>query len=93
MSFIDIRGRSPRFLARAQKWAMTSESAPSSSKKWLPAGTGPECMTSASTPARIPSRPAAVLACPPSWVAGDPSWVAGDPAGSVVRASANFPVM
>jgi len=31
----DIDGRSPRFLTRAQKWAITNESAPSSSKKWL----------------------------------------------------------
>ena len=35
MSFIETGGRSPRFRTRAQNCAMSSESAPSSSKKWL----------------------------------------------------------
>src|SRR5439155_994801 len=35
MSFIETDGRSPRFLTRAQNRAITRESAPSSSKKWL----------------------------------------------------------
>ena len=92
MSFIDIGGRSPRFLTRAQKWAMTSESAPSSSKKWLPAGTCSVCMTPARTSARVPSMPAAspVVAAP---VAGAPA-VRGVVSAPVVRGrSANFPVM
>src|SRR6266511_4972524 len=52
MSFIDIDGRSPRFLTRAQKWAITNESAPSSSKKWLSTGTWSTPRTPASTSAR-----------------------------------------
>ena len=35
MSFIDTDGRSGRFRTRAQNWAITIESAPRSSKKWL----------------------------------------------------------
>src|SRR5205823_1408662 len=55
MSFIDTDGRSPRFLTRAQKWAITSESAPSSSKKWLSTDTRSTRRTSASTSAKIRS--------------------------------------
>ena len=55
MSFIDTDGRSARFLTRAQKWAITSESAPRSSKKWLSAGTCSRCMRSASTSAKARS--------------------------------------
>src|SRR2546425_3932931 len=57
MSLIDTDGRSPRFLTRAQKWAITSESAPSSSKKWLSTDTRSTRRTSASTPARMLSVP------------------------------------
>ena len=39
MSFIDTDGRSARFRTRAQNWAITIESAPRSSKKWLSTGT------------------------------------------------------
>ena len=35
MSFIDTAGRSARLRTRAQNWAITIESAPRSSKKWL----------------------------------------------------------
>src|SRR5919198_6636243 len=55
MSFIDTDGRSPRFLTRAQKWAITSESAPSSSKKWLSTDTRSTRRTSASTSAKTRS--------------------------------------
>ncbi len=41
MSFIDTDGRSARFLTRAQNRAITIESAPRSSKKWLSTGTLP----------------------------------------------------
>ena len=70
MSLIDTGGRSPRFLTRAQKWAITIESAPRSSKKWLSTGTGSACMISASTPARIVSVPV-VRPAHPGWVAED----------------------
>src|SRR5437867_1406690 len=53
MSFIDTDGRFPRFLTRAQKWAITSESAPSSSKKWLSTDTRSTRSTSASTSAKM----------------------------------------
>ena len=46
MSFIDTDGRSSRFLTRAQNWAITIESAPRSSKKWLSTGTRSTCMMS-----------------------------------------------
>src|SRR5213593_4297745 len=57
MSFIETDGRSPRFLTRAQKWAITNESAPSSSKKWLSTDTRSTCRTPASTSARMLSAP------------------------------------
>src|SRR5206468_6773228 len=57
MSFIDTDGRSPRFLTRAQKWAITNESAPSSSKKWLSTDTRSTRRTSASTSAKMLSAP------------------------------------
>src|SRR5213596_2314717 len=57
MSFIDTDGRSPRFLTRAQKWAITSESAPSSSKKLLSTDTRSTRRTSASTSAKMLSAP------------------------------------
>src|SRR6266550_9345882 len=57
MSFIDTDGRFPRFLTRAQKWAITSESAPSSSKKWLSTDTRSTRRTSASTSAKMLSAP------------------------------------
>src|SRR3989442_908559 len=57
MSFIDTDGRFPRFLTRAQKWAITSESAPSSSKKWLSTDTWSTRRTPASTSARMLSTP------------------------------------
>src|SRR6266513_3191171 len=63
MSFIDTGGRPPRFLTRAQKWAITSESAPSSSKKWLSTDTRSTRRTSASTSAKMLSAP--VVAAPP----------------------------
>src|SRR6266545_7162743 len=55
MSFIDTDGRFPRFLTRAQKWAMTNESAPSSSKKWLSTDTRLTRRTPASTSAKVRS--------------------------------------
>src|SRR6266545_5271955 len=55
MSFIETDGRSPRFLTRAQKWAMTNESAPSSSKKWLSTDTRLTRRTPASTSAKVRS--------------------------------------
>ena len=85
MSFIDADGRSGRFLTRAQKWAITSESAPRSSKKWLSTGTCSTCMTSASTSARLASRP--------SVAAEDPFGAVSGPARSAVMPSAGFPVM
>src|SRR5436190_2372397 len=57
MSFIDTDGRFPRFLTRAQKWAITNESAPSSSKKWLSTDTRSTRRTSASTSAKMLSAP------------------------------------
>src|SRR5260370_27629431 len=57
MSFIDTDGRFPRFLTRAQKWAITNESAPSSSKKWLSTDTRSTRRTSASTSAKRLSAP------------------------------------
>src|SRR5437773_915533 len=57
-------GRSPRFLTRAQKCAITNESASSSSKKWLSSGTRSTRRTPASTSARMLSRRAA--AAPPA---------------------------
>ena len=59
MSFIDTEGRSARFLTRAQNLAITSESAPRSSKKWLSTGTGSVRITSARIPARMDSVPVA----------------------------------
>src|SRR2546426_12112287 len=53
MSFIDTDGRFPRFLTRAQKCAITNESAPSSSKKWLSTDTRSTRRTSASTSAKM----------------------------------------
>src|SRR6266446_6541925 len=53
MSLIDIDGRSPRFLTRAQKWAITNESAPSSSKKSRSTGTRSTPRTPASTSAKM----------------------------------------
>src|SRR5437879_528613 len=53
MSFIDTAGRFPRFLTRAQKWAITNESAPSSSKKWLSTDRRSTRRTSASTSAKM----------------------------------------
>ena len=38
MSCIDTVGRSARLRTRAQKWAISIESAPRSSKKWLSTG-------------------------------------------------------
>src|ERR1700722_8788372 len=66
MSLIDTDGTSARFLIRAQKWAITSESAPRSSKKWLPAATCSTCMMSASNSARISSADCAVMPVPRS---------------------------
>ena len=54
MSFIDTGGRSSRFRTRAQNWAITSESAPRSSKKWLSTGTRSAPQTPASTSAEGP---------------------------------------
>src|SRR6266850_4815366 len=59
MSRIDTDGRFPRFLTRAQKWAMSNESAPSSSKKWLSTATRSTRRTSASISAKMPSAPVA----------------------------------
>ncbi len=53
MSFIDTDGRSSRFLTRAQNLAITSESAPRSSKKWSSTGTRSARITSASISARM----------------------------------------
>src|SRR5256712_12891263 len=61
MSFIDTDGRFPRFVTRAQKWAITSESAPSSPKKWLSTDTRPTRRTSASTWAKMLSAPVAAV--------------------------------
>src|ERR1700733_16252430 len=79
MSFMDSDGRAGPFLTRAQKGAITSESAPRSSKKWLSAGACSTCMTSASTLAR----PAARL----SAVRGGPAGVERAPARSAVMTS------
>src|SRR5437016_2612950 len=57
MSFIGTDGRSPRCLTRAQKWAITNEPAPSSSKKWLSTDTRSTRSTSASIPAKMLSAP------------------------------------
>src|SRR5947207_2927187 len=62
MSFIDTGGRFPRFLTRAQKWAITNESAPRSSKKWLSTDTRSTRRTPASTSAKMLSAP--VVAAP-----------------------------
>src|SRR5438093_5081510 len=70
MSFIDTDGRSPRFLTRAQKWAITNESAPSSSKKWLSTDTRSTRRTSASTSAKMLSAPV-VAALPRSSISVD----------------------
>src|SRR3954454_7041684 len=52
MSLIDSAGRSGRLRTRAQKRAMTMESAPRSSKKCASVATRSTCRTSASTSAR-----------------------------------------
>src|SRR2546425_7563486 len=70
MSFIDTDGRFPRFLTRAQKWAITNESAPSSSKKWLSTDTRSTRRTSASTSAKMLSAPV-VAALPRSSITVD----------------------
>src|SRR5207249_6570535 len=57
MSLIDTDGRSSRFLTRAQKWAITNESAPRSSKKWLSTDTRSTRRTPASTSAKMLSTP------------------------------------
>src|SRR5437762_8815599 len=57
MSCMDTDGRSPRFRTRAQNLAITSESAPSSSKKWLSTDTRSTRRTSASTSAKMLSAP------------------------------------
>src|SRR3981081_1076403 len=77
MSLIDTDGRSPRFLTRAQKWAITNESAPRSSKKWLSTDTRSTRTISASTPARILSVPVVGPAYLP--------WVIEDSARSPVK--------
>src|SRR5947209_8926249 len=59
MSFIETGGRSPRFLTRAQKWAITNESAPSSSKKSLSTDTRSTRRTPVRTSARMLSAPVA----------------------------------
>src|SRR5262249_32498458 len=66
MSLIDTDGRFPLFLTRAQKWAITSESAPSSWKKWLATGTRSTRRTSASTSANVLSTPPAAAVYGPS---------------------------
>src|SRR5437899_9788190 len=53
MSCMDIDGRSPRFRTRAQNFAITRESARSSSKKWLSTDKLSTRKTSASTSARV----------------------------------------
>src|SRR5918997_1140600 len=63
MSFIDTDGRPSRFLTRAQKCAITIESAPRSSKKWLSAATRSTPAMSASTSARIVSVPVVGSSC------------------------------
>src|SRR5205823_8746128 len=70
MSFIETDGRFPRFLTRAQKWAITNESAPSSSKKWLSTDTRSTRRTSASTSAKMLSAPV-VAALPRSSISID----------------------
>src|ERR1700750_1575700 len=59
MSFMETEGRSSRLRTRAQNLAITSESAPSSSKKWPSAATCSTRLTSASIPARMLSVPVA----------------------------------
>ena len=56
---MDTEGSSGRFLTRAQNWAITIESAPRSSKKWLSTDTRSTRTTSASTSARLRSVPVA----------------------------------
>src|SRR5213594_1972872 len=60
MSFMDTDGRSPCFLTRAQNLAITRESAPSSSKKWLSTDRESTFRTSARTSAK--ARSAGVVA-------------------------------
>src|SRR5947208_8443679 len=59
MSCMETDGRSPRFRTRAQNLAITNESAPSSSKKWLSTDTRSTRRTSASTSAKMRSVPVA----------------------------------
>lgn len=83
MSFIDTAGMSPRFLTRAQNWAITRESAPRSLKKWLSTGTCSTRTTPASTSARSLSVSVAESASPLSWRGGMS-------AGSAVKTSTDF---
>src|SRR5512135_637828 len=83
MSFIDTDGRSARFLTRAQKRAITIESAPRSWKKWLSTDTCSTRMTSASTSASALS----VLLVGPA----NPPWVVEDPARSAAKTSTDSP--
>src|SRR6266513_591830 len=59
MSCMETDGRSPRFRTRAQNLAITNESAPSSSKKWLSTDTRSTRRTPASTSAKMRSVPVA----------------------------------
>jgi hypothetical protein len=54
---IDTDGTSSRLRTRAQNWAITIESAPRSSKKWLSGATFSDRTTSASTSASAASTP------------------------------------
>src|SRR3712207_3059777 len=77
MSFIETDGRSARFLTRAQNWAITIESAPRSSKKWLLTDTSLTCTTPASTSAKAVSVRVVVLAYWPSTVGAASKSVVG----------------
>src|SRR5882724_8119694 len=70
MSLIDTDGRSARFLTRAQKRAITIESAPSTSKKLLSTETRSTPMMSANTSASAPSALAFEPERPPRLVDG-----------------------
>src|SRR5713101_4418253 len=77
MSCIDTDGRSPRFRTRAQNLAITKESAPSSSKKWLSTDTRSTRRTSASTSAKMLSAPV-VAALPRPAISVDSATPAGE---------------
>ena len=71
MSCMDTGGKSPRFRTRAQNLAITKESAPRSSKKWLSTDTRSMRRTSASSSAKTASTPVGAEPCLSSVTNGD----------------------